>query len=379
MVRVGTLGIVGLLGLLACGADRDRFEPSTEDVGGVEVAFVPPLPDPLDRDWKWEFEVVREVPTVGSDGQPIVYDPGYVVTLRRSDLFILDESGDRPLVILDPEAPDSFVAFGSRGRGPGELGSGLRLGELSDGTLTVFDRSNRQLHLFSGDGTWIRSHRVRLEVPGDGFQIPNRDSYAISVYRQIDGIWGWELLELDARGGEIAPLLPPQRPSEEIRPGPIQRGRQLWARSPHSFLTMFSTQATVRVYDHVGQIVRRIELPMTQRILSEGDITEQIRLHGNIARRLEVGPAALTNMLYVPGDSIFALFLSNLWRAAEDPSLPAGQIYWRLFTEGGRYLGVLEIPENFRYLNRGRGTTWARVFDDDLNPVIQELRVKPVR
>lgn len=80
-------------------------------------------------------------------------------------------------------------------------------------------------------------------------------------------------------------------------------------------------------------------------------------------------------MLYQVGDSTFGMLTSRLWRAKQDPVIPAGELLWRLFTVRGAYVGVVRQPPDFRYLGRGVGTIWVRTLDGRGVPVLQELRL----
>jgi hypothetical protein len=167
--------------------------------------------------------------------------------------------------------------------------------------------------------------------------------------------------------------LPEPQPGAEL--GSIQKGRALWAVLPRAVVAMWSTVSSVEVHDSAGRLIRTIRLPLTRRVLTERDIAVQVKRYGSMARGLEPGPAALTNMLYAVNDSVFGMLMSGLWGAAEDPPLPDGSKFWRLFSVTGEYLGVVRQPDGFRYLGRGDGTLWARVLDENAEPVIVEFEL----
>jgi hypothetical protein len=137
---------------------------------------------------------------------------------------------------------------------------------------------------------------------------------------------------------------------------------------------MWAYLPSVRVHAADGSLIREIRLPFTRRVMTPAEIEAQIAQFGEIARGLRPGPMGLTNVLYAAGDTVFGMFLAGMWRAAEDPVLPPG-IWWRLFTLRGAYVGVVEQPEDFRYLGQGDGTFWARVLDENAYPVLQELEL----
>jgi hypothetical protein len=147
----------------------------------------------------------------------------------------------------------------------------------------------------------------------------------------------------------------------------------LWAVVGEHIVTMRSENPALAVYDLSGNLVREIRLPLSRRTLSESDIQEQISLHGAIARGLEPGPAALTNELYAASDSVFGMLTSGLWRAAEDPGSLADELWWRMFSLHGRYIGMVRVPEDVTWLWQGVDRFWAFVVTADGEPVLQEL------
>ena len=93
--------------------------------------------------------------------------------------------------------------------------------------------------------------------------------------------------------------------------------------------------------------------------------------------RLAVGPFAITNGLFAVDDSIFGMYQSRVWRAAEDPAPPEDQTIWRLISVTGEYMGFLRLPDGFWLLAGGsEGVLWASVLDENAVPVIQELALE---
>jgi hypothetical protein len=139
---------------------------------------------------------------------------------------------------------------------------------------------------------------------------------------------------------------------------------------------MWSDRPSIEVYDQQGRLARRIELPLSRRTLTEADVARERARVGAMAASLRPGSAALTNVLYPVNDSVFGMFTSALWGAAEDPPIPEDVIYWRLFTLRGEYVGFLRQPDDFRFLGVGAGTMWARLLDARLEPRVVELRLE---
>lgn len=367
------LAVVG-----ACGEPTSqRLLPHVSVVDGVEIANLGQLPQPLDQDHWWTFRVVSEIHTVlDDDADPLLFDPTQVLPLRSGALLVHDPSAEKPLVILDRASGSVLQRFGRSGQGPGELGGGILLTEAEDGTLVVVDASNRQVHRYSRTGAWLTSITMGLDAStGRVGQRPHGGGYLVEVLQGSETAWWRELHVVDAGTGDSEFFLRLPDPSLYAEPGRIQRGRVLWTVLSEGVVGMWSDRPSLKVYGQDGILVREIRLPLTRREITERDIAEQVKRYGGMARSLRTGPAALTNMLYAASDTVFGMLLSGLWRGAEDPALPAGQIYWRLFTIRGEYIGVAQQPQDFRFLGTGPGTLWARVLDGNGYPVIREFEL----
>jgi len=136
---------------------------------------------------------------------------------------------------------------------------------------------------------------------------------------------------------------------------------------------MRSDVPSVFIHNLEGDLVRELRIPWTRRTITEADIREQVAEHGEIARSLEVGRAVLTNELYAVNDTVFGMFLSSLWHPAEDPALPVGGIWWRMFSVHGAYFGTVRVPDDITWLWQGEGRFWGAVLSPDGVPVLQEL------
>lgn len=381
MGRNRTLGLKSglfLVGALSsCGGDRDRVLPVVELSEGLEVATLGRFPETLDPNYLWTFRVLSEIRTVLEDeSQPLVFEPSQVLPLSNGSLLVHDPTAEHPLVILNPATESATARFGRTGQGPGELGDWLYFAETDEGVLVVLDRVNRQVHRYSLDGAQISSERLGVDTfSGKAIRGPRGDSFLLEVFRPSDDEWHSELMRVDALSASAAFFLRLPDPPAYAEPGRIQQGRALWTVLGEAVVSMWSDRPIVQVDGPAGQPLREIHLPLTRRRITERDIDEQIQHFGGIARILRPGPAALTNELYAVSDTVFGMFTSGLWRAAEDPDLPVGKIWWRLLTIRGEYLGVLPLPEDFKVLGTGSGSLWARVLDDRGYPVIQELEL----
>lgn len=376
-------GVVILLGyaVTSCGKfEQTRILPSVERRDGIEIATLAQIPGVLEEEYRWRFRILREITTEGADpdAAPLVFNPTSVLPLRSGDLLLHDPHADRPLVIVDPRDGSLVARFGRTGQGPGELLSRIEIAQATDGTIVVLDADNRQLHEYSEDGTYVASRR--LEVDAYLLKLlawPEGHGYLVELFRRFERGITRELGSVGFASGAVQPFLQLPEPARGSEPGMIQLGRAIWTILGNDVVVMRSDQPFVHIYDHDGVLIREIRFPWSNRIITEADISEQVAHYGDIARSLRPGPAALTNELYALNDSVFGMLLSSLWRAAEDPPLPAGTVLWRMFTVRGEYIGVVWLPEDFRFLGYGAGTIWARVLNESGIPVIQELELVP--
>lgn len=369
---------VMLLGtLISCeGADRGRIAPEVRATSEGELAVLPPLPQLLDPEYAWTFRPVREVLTMSAGvDEPLVYNPQSLLELSNGTLLVHDPQAEQVLVLLDPEGPSVLHRFGRAGPGPEELGSRLSFVETPEG-LFVLDSRNRQIHRFRLDGTRVSAQALPFEgMPGKATGMAD-GSFLVEVLKATESGWYREIIRVDplSRESAFVTRLPQPPPGSDV--GRIQRGRILWTVPNERLAAMWSAHPEIEVTDVTGVPIRRIRLPFERRVISERDIQLQVKEYGDfVLNRLEPGPAALTNGLYTVADTLIGMFTSDLWKAADDPRLPVGRVWWRVFSVRGEYLGVVELPEGLWPLGRSENGIWARVLDEFGYPVMQELEL----
>lgn len=365
------------LTLVSCSpGERERLLPQVLDDGEVVTAVVPDLPSLLAEDWKWSLEVVESIETVPSGGdEPLVYNPLAISPLSNGNLLVQERGGDPRFVILD-DADDRVVArFGSTGQGPGELGGWLQANEI-DEEIVVLDSSNGQIHRFTLNGAHLRSTRIESEnrvgkatVGFDG------TSFLVEGFRSTESSWH-RVLEAVSANGQVTSVLRLPDPPSHAEQGVIQQGRVIWTTLRRHVVAMWTSRPMVSVYSVTGEHESDVVLPLSQRHLTEEDIRAEVERVGGLAARLRPGPTSLTNELYPVNDTIFGVLVSNLRRAAEDPELPPDEIWWRLFTVNGEYLGVLPLPggwQSFSVLASGDGFVWGSVLNEVGIPILQRM------
>jgi hypothetical protein len=194
------------------------------------------------------------------------------------------------------------------------------------------------------------------------------------VYR--DSVWARELVEADFDGALVDEFSPLPPMPVGVEPGRIQPGRVLWTVVGNRVVAMSSGEPSLEVRDNQGELIRRIELPLSPRRLTERDLAEQVEEYGPVIRRIFApGTVALTNLLYAANDSVFGMFLSQVFRAEEESAPDPAVVLWRLLTLSGEYLGFVTVPEDFLYLGSSADGIWARVLDPQGLPLIQLLSI----
>jgi len=358
---------------LACGGEgsADRFDPMLRIENGVQVAEMPEWPSPLDADLRWSLKP-RVTISAGDESDPAFFDLYKAVPLSDTRLVALDTYADAPILVIDLPSGEIVHRTGREGQGPGELGSGLIVVPLDDSSFAIFDSSNKQRHEFSG-GRQLPSEPWRPDfVPRGGEYLEGSGIIARTLLERGDQ-WNYGYVLVDDDGGTVGPFaaLPKRPPDAPL--GTLHRGRALSASLRNVLAAMWSAKSTVEIHGDGGRLVRRIELPITNRVASVKEVE-----NGLSGFRFEPGPIAMTNEMQPLNDTVFGLYTSRLWRAAEDPILPADLVLWRLISVGGRYLGTVEKPRDFRFLGLGRGTIWARILDPEtLIPSLVEFELVP--
>ncbi len=363
-------------GLVACEGRTpgQSLDPTVHvAAGGVEIAEVPPLPDLRDPEYRWTWERRTTIAT-GDESDPAFYELSGVVQLSPTRLVAFDSFADQPLLEMDIPSGTVVRRMGHRGQGPGELGSGLIVVPLSDSAFRVFDISNRQRHEFvAGIQKPSQAWRPGFEPTG-GAYLPGSGIIA-RTYLEKGDQWNSGYMLLDLNGDVVGPFAElPKRPAD-AEVGSLHRGRALDARLRSQIVTMWSSTPELEIHGDGGRLIRRIRLPLSNRRVSASEFEESAASGMPMA---EPGSFALTNMLRTVNDTVFGIYTSDLWRAAEDPGLPSDLVLWRLFSSRGRYLGTVEQPDDYRLLGLGEGTIWARLLNEEtFLPELVELKLVP--
>lgn len=354
------------------------------DSDGVEVATVDRLPRLTSRDWFWGTEVELEISTQpgGPLEEPTVYNPTDLILLSADSLLVVDGQGDLHFAILDTKTGEPLSRFGRRGEGPEEISQVGAVWIRDDGEVAVFDPMGPRVSIFSRSGqlqetglAQFVAYQVSLAQPGQPGPLVQRITWPedqppyFSLHRLLKGESGddWDYVPR-----QLA-LLPSRSEGDGF-----QDGRPMWTATRGGIIVGRSDQAMFQVLDPNGDPIRRIVLPLSRRELRQREIDEQMRRLGVTQLALEPGQIGISNALYAFGDSIFGMYQSRLWRAAEDPELSEEQRLWRLVSITGEYMGVFERSAGFEPLwFDSDGMVWGVAEDSVGTPVIQKRRLVP--
>ena len=379
-IAIWALLLMAAHSVLGCGSDRGLPEVTREEVAGVEIISFGELPSLLDPEFAWTASVDLEIPTEWQGADPIVYDPVALVPLDDQTLLTVDRHGDEVVVLIDIQTARAVARFGQGGSGPGELSGRVSPLLAEDGTIWMVDHANRKSVRFSRVG------EVMEEVPLSGMSSGGKRVVQAGRGLFIEesdwvepGRFNRKVSKLDpSTGGTISLVTLPEPNQWSPTTGVgIQFGRSLWTALRYGVVTTRSDRASYWVHQDDGRLVRELRLPLSQRTLSELDITGEIQRHGPIARTLEVGEIAITNELYAFNDSVFAMYQSALWHAAEDPEPSEGMTVWRLISIDGAYKGTFSFPSDFKVLWAEKGVIWGVIPDSTGIPVIQRWVLSP--
>ncbi len=378
IIRYWVLGSSLVLLTVGCKAERTRPALMLSDSMGVEIVTLENLPSILDPKFEWRTEVQIEIPTQGDDpsGPPLIYQPKGILPLTGNSILVFDEYGETPLIILNAETGAVAARFGRRGGGPDEIQGIPSIWFEADGRIRVADMVNLKLLTYSPTGEvlgrqpFIQDRLFRRDVVQS-----NAQGLVVEQWYPLgNNEWMISLGRLDPETGETRRFV--SLPAPPVI-GRIQTGRPIWTAVKGGLVTSRSDKAEFEVFGEEGALVRMIRLPLSRRHLTQAEIDWQIRKFGAIARSLEVGPMAIFNEMYAFGDSIFGLFQSDLWRAAEDPEIPEDQRIWRLISVSGNYMGAFPKPDDFTPLWIGDRTMWGVALDSTGIPWIQRRRLIP--
>jgi hypothetical protein len=336
----------------------ERPEVTRSDSGGVRILTMSHVPPADDPDWEWELRVIRSIPTVGPDGEPIVFAPQGLTRLTDGRIVIVD-SGEPVLAVIEPGAETVAMRFGREGQGPEELWGGvLVIWALGDGGIAVADPPSHKVLHFARDGEFVAGVATPAGVTGDraAWQQAERtgELFAANVAFFQHGE-GWRRVDSVVA---FVPGADPPRPVAAFPEQPVD-GRVTWPAVLNWWIvlpsgdvvTYRSDRADFRV-SSAGGGVTEIRLPLSRAPMSAEEMAEVARFQRErVAPSLSPGGTSaqpiktIGNGLEPFGDSAFVLRQYSLSTPLGDPENDG--TVWRVIGIEGDYRGVIRFPRNF--------------------------------
>ena len=104
--------------------------------------------------------LARRWQLAGDENDTTLLDPRLQAVSVRF-VAVVDQGANK-IVLIDARSGQVIRAFGTKGRGPGELLGVMGIAFLGVDTLAVFDAANVAIKLFTVEGKWIRNIRAQL-------------------------------------------------------------------------------------------------------------------------------------------------------------------------------------------------------------------------
>jgi hypothetical protein len=357
-ITSAAVGVVLSIALVSCGGSAS--EAVIEVVDGVECVHNTEIPRFPEKTVSFEEEI--RITGENSDGEILIYQPGFFAISPEGDIFVSDGQ-ERKIHVFD-EAGTHLRAFGGKGEGPGEF---QRIGELAilpDGRLMVIDWLSRRTSFFEklggyqGGYPWRNPHYNIFWCDENDCTMDDR-VYAGEATILTVKTFGYD--------GEERRTLGEFKPSGSQT---LRQGNYSFAISlpydPHSILAgdrlnkrlyhCLNDAYLIEVYDNLGNVIRKIDRPYkpvpftvnlpTVKTITEGMVVDDL---GNLwVRTFETREEG--------AKSLSAMDIFN----------PDGQYIMRVWSEitpayfqGGRMYAYIRNDEGYRTLVRYR-VIWSK-------------------
>jgi len=373
---------------LACGSDGggDAWMGEVVDSGGVRVI--------VSRGaglWGDEPPAIEEVLRFGSlsGGGPDEF--GKVVALdvdASGRIHVLDQQA-REVRVFDAEGRH-LRTLGGPGAGPGELSASvLGVFVAPDGTVGVPDIGNTRITRFGADGAAIASIPIRLEHGVPIRWDATMDGALVAQLRHVPGatmapgevgstardpLVRIPIQALEGRSFTDTLASVPTGTSVTAGPDGVPRiglfmPEPIWDLSESGTLvTAMNSEYRVDVHGSDGILSHVLVLAGERRAVTEAEKTRIRRLVGEMMADQGLPPAmveritrettfadtypALAGVLARPNGEVWVQRVRTLdetasGEAADFDPQDLGDRRWDVFEPGGRYMGVLTLPERF--------------------------------
>lgn len=307
--------------------------------------------------------------------------------------FVLIDYGTKTLRRFS--ATGAFIwEAGREGDGPGEFRDPQILEVLKPDSLLVFDLSSRQLSVVGPGGDFVRA--IPLRVPGilspyivavtmtAGGGVLALTSGSSSITPELGTAFGIRrprayFLSFGPNGDFIDTLA--VLPGTEMSRTDLGGGRGEVAAPPYGHITSYAVRGSdiavgtgdhlqVEIRDHAGEVREILRGPDPDITLTEADVETYRRWYldrlpeerraGRMFRLdAKIYPSEKAVYFHVLGDP-----QGNLWLGGGGPDRLTPDT-WIVFSNDGRLLGEVDLPDAFRVLDVGSSTVLG-VWTDSL-------------
>lgn len=358
VLRVVVLSFVAL----GAGCSDGPVPPAVTvaDSAGVQIVTANGAGWTAEEAWRLELDL-----EVGDTEGPNAFGRLAEVAPRRAGGFWVVDAQERRVRGYD-EAGAEVLAFGRPGEGPGEFRSVGRLGERSDGGISVGGRMPVELYRFDASGAPLGAERV---PPALYRELPSADVADRPPLGPSLGEWGFaadgtafvQAVTIDAPVDEVLRTDVVLRPADAERPAvrfasweaPAMRG------GPGGEVPMLQPDASWSPLSDGGLWLTSGDAYDVRRYDAAGVLREVVR---RSAPRLPVTPEIRAAYLAsFEGETDNPGTLAMLERAVFPDSLPATTGLWASEADGHLWVGVLDPDLAWRV----EGPNALDVFDPD--------------
>jgi hypothetical protein len=361
------------------------------------------------EEWRLSPEPVVEIGMVEGPEEYLLFRAGSALKLADGRLLVVN-GGTSEIRIYD--ASGTFVrAFGGRGGGPGEFGSGPSIQRLGADSLLAFDGAGQRVSVFDTAGTFARSYRLEWDPSfrytsvlilagplGDGTllvrQNPNVPLSSAGWGRRPlpflrygpDGRMMSRVVELEGDEYRVADAdirLRDGRTSHTRGGFPFPFGREaVWTVHDAHLYYGSNNSFKIAVYDREGGLVRLIRALVPPDSVTESDLADVREAWAADEFRSAWGmrddpfgsapipttKPPLTRIAIDAAGNVWAGRSESRW-SIETDTLPQR---WTVFAADGAMLGDIVTPARFRVRDIG-GDYVLGVWRDELD--VERVRV----
>lgn len=393
---VACAAIIGLLSV-ACGGDADGdWQGSVTDSAGVEIVT-------NEGTGQWgpgDGWTVSEDLRIGTAEGEADYQFGTIVGIDvGSDgrIYVMDQQASE-VRVFSPEG-EFITRIGQAGSGPGELSQSAGPVFVTPGdTVIVPDVGQQRVTRYTADGELAGSYPMPMSegIPARWMQAPNADLIQQAMIMALPNQPDVEPKNFLLRrnpAGEVTDTIM-EMPAGETMDFSSGQPRMtifapepMWAIGPDGRLFFgINSQYRFQVFDEDGELSRIVQKDTERQPITSGDEEEFRRLIQEAWQQAGMPPEAVSMMAQAINFAEYYPAYANLlggpegtiWaQGVQTPEMvqeqgitfnlqDMGGNAWEVFSDEGRFLGVVEMPPRFTPLSFDGDVIYG-VFLDDLD------------